>query len=152
MDSRDDMLNCELDLMAISGGDIGLSFKVHNPGVDTVTVIYFKPFVDFDLAVWAGKEPVRVVQPAYDVPVQPDTVPIAPGGTIRIDTPIKLRFDAHGEGVGLAEPTIWSLEHTPTPILLHANLHLEGFRVGTCALHYRPWHPGHGTRRATHEE
>src|SRR5438046_220519 len=111
MHSKRAMLTCEVELMTIRDGggrrtEIGLTFKVRNAGYESITVGYFKPFIGFDLSVWAGEEPVRVTQPAYDVPAQPQTVVIAPGESVRIDTPIRLRFA--DDALGASQPTAWT--------------------------------------------
>jgi hypothetical protein len=130
--------------MSISGEgrrtDIGLAFSVHNPGQQPAMVSYFKPFIRFDLSVWAGEEPVRVTQPAYDVPAQPQTATIAPGESVRIDTPIRLRFAEGEQSLHLHQPTVWTLEHAPAPVLVRVLLHLEGAGVTPCERLYDPVH------------
>jgi hypothetical protein len=138
------MLTCEVELMTISGGgrgtEIGLVFHVHNPGKQPAMVNYFKPFIRFDLSVWVGEEPMRVSQPAYDVPAQPQSITIAPGESVRIDTPIRLRFAGGGHSLHSHQPTVWTLEHPPAPILLRVQLHLEGAGVTPCETRYDPVH------------
>lgn len=145
MDSANAMLTCELELIAISNGEVGLVFKVSSPGQQPVTVNYFEPFIDFDLSVWSGEEPVRVSQPAYDAPAEPQTVTIAPGETVQIDTPINLRFAEAGGSPVASEPTVWTLEHEPAPVRLRVLLRLEGADVAACTALYDPTQPGEGS-------
>jgi hypothetical protein len=133
-------LKCELDLTPAAGGDITLAFQVQNPTRHSVEIHFFRPFVGFELTVKAADGPIPLIQPAYDVPVQPQTLTLAPGATTRIDTPIHLRFDPQVPPSGGDVPTRWSLAHAPVPIQVQATLQLTGAEVAPCEARFDP-HP-----------
>ena len=128
-------LTCEVSITRVDRGEMALAFSVRNPGAQPVSVRYFRPYIDFDVAVESGGRPVRVTQPAYDVPAQPQPLTLRPGESARLDTPIHLRFAGSSAA---SRPTLWTLEHAPAPITLRVTLRLAGATVEPCAAHYDP--------------
>src|SRR5690242_18178515 len=88
-------LECGLELRPAPDGEIALAFEVRNPGDQPVEMRVFRPFFNFELTVQAEDGPVPVIQPPFNVRVQPETITVAPGETLRLATPIQLRFDTH---------------------------------------------------------
>lgn len=132
------MLTCAVQLQALSEGEIGLAFELRNPGRQSVQLSYFQPFADFDLVAEAADGPVTVVQPAYDTGVSPVDVAVASGQSVRIATPIRLRFDSQVSPAGGDVPTRWSLQHAPAPLTLRFTLHLQGAEVAPCETRLDP--------------
>ena len=131
-------LTCTLDLTPAGGGEVGLAFGVGNPGSRPVTVQYYRPFIGFDLTADAADGRVPLVQPGYDVGVQPVTQTIGAGETVQIATPIRLRFDPQVAPSGGAEPTLWTLKHAPAPVHLQVTLRLSGATVAPCSAQFDP--------------
>ncbi len=70
--------------------------------------------------------------------VQPDTMTIVPGATVRIETPVQLRFDPRVPPSGGDVSTRWSLPHVPVPVRVQAALQLTGVTVGSCEARFDP--------------
>ena len=132
-------LSCTIELTPAGGGEVALAFGLRNPGEQPVTVRYFRPFVGFALTARAEDGDVRIVQPAYDSGVQRVTATLAPGETVRLATPFRLRFDPNVPPSGGDVPTRWSLRHAPVPVVLRATLDLSGATVEPCETR---WDPG----------
>lgn len=135
---RMETLACTLQLVPAGGREIGLAFELRNPGARAVTAQYFNPFLDFALTAHADDGEIPIVQPGYDTGQQPIAVTIPAGESIRIETPIRLRFDPDVPPSGGNVPTVWTLQHTPVPVLLRATLSLEGVTVGPCEARWVP--------------
>jgi hypothetical protein len=135
---NDVMLTCELEALSTFGGEIALSFHLRNPSDHPINIRYFKPFVGFDLSVYADDGQISIVQPAYDTGLQPISITLAAGETTQIDTPIRLRFDPNVKTSGGDVPTLWTLRHLPVPVLLRAIVQLSGATVTPCEVRFSP--------------
>lgn len=135
---NDTPLACKLETPAVNSDQFALTFDVSNPGPRPAAVEYFEPYAEFDLKVYADDGEVPLIQPAYDSQVRPVRVTIAPGETVRISTPIRLRFDTRERPSGGEDPTLWTLRHAPAPVRLRATMTLRGAMVAPCETHLVP--------------
>ena len=126
MMTNSEMLICELEILLRDQGEAGLAFYLTNPADIEVTVKYFTPFIGFELSAFANGQVITLVQPAYETGVLPVQHTLAPGETMRIDTPIRLAFDPDVLPSGGDVPTRWTLKHTPTAVDLVVTLRLGG--------------------------
>jgi len=131
-------LMCELDLTPRQG-EVGLGFKLQNVTDSPITVQYFMPFADFELRAFTDEgQPIPIIQPAYDTGVQPVTVTLAAGETIRLATPIRLQFDPNMAPSGGDDATLWTLQHSPTPVRLQVSMHLGELEIEPCEARWEP--------------
>jgi hypothetical protein len=131
-------LTCELDLIPRQS-EVGLGFNLQNVADKPITFRYFMPFADFELKAFTDEDqPIPIIQPAYDTGVQPVSVTVAAGETIRIETPIRLQFDPNMAPAGGDDPTLWTLQHAPTPVRLQVTMHLGELEVAPCETRWEP--------------
>lgn len=134
---NDVTLNCEMETIPTADGAF-IAFNLRNPENKTTTVQYFSPFSDFDLRAIAADGEVPLIQPTYDTGVQPMTLTIPAYESVRIDTPIQLRFDPNIGPSGGDVPTQWTLRCMPAPVLLLVKVRLNGATVLPCEAHFTP--------------
>jgi len=135
---KDATLSCEIEVIPTSGSEASLAFNVRNPGSQPLNVQYFTPFTNFNLTAQADDGEVQLIQPAYETGVQPMMLTIAAGETVRIETPIQLRFDPNIDPSGGNVPTQWTLRHVPAPVLLQVTMQLNGANVEPCKVRFVP--------------
>jgi len=126
------VLTCVLEIIPINPVEVGLAFLVSNPGNRPVEVHYLTPFIQFELSAKANRRKIPLIQPAYDTGAQLVRRVIAPGETIRIETPIKLVFDPQVPPSGGDIPTRWTLKQMPVSVDLSVTLRLGGASVAPC--------------------
>jgi hypothetical protein len=131
-------LDCTLHLSSATGRETGLAFELRKSGGQAVTVEYYAPFFGFDLTARAADGDVPVVQPHFDIGVQPVSATIAPGTSVRIETPVRLRFAPNVDPSGGDDPMVWSLRHAPAPVVVRVTLHLDGATVNPCEARWQP--------------
>jgi hypothetical protein len=131
-------LMCELDLTPRQS-EAGMGFKLQNIADSPITVQYFMPFADFELRAFTDEgQPIPVIQPAYDTGVQPVSVTLAAGETIRLETPIRLQFDPNMAPSGGDDPTLWTLQHAPTPVRLQVTMQFGDLELAPCETRWEP--------------
>lgn len=104
-----------------------LTFLLKNASTRDIEVTFMEPFVSFSVeAVGTGGDRLEVVQPGLNLPVRPARRTISPGATLRLDTPIQIRFDATVPPSGGNDPMLWSIRSRPVEVKLRATLRLGG--------------------------
>lgn len=104
-----------------------LAFLLKNASTRDIQITFMEPFVELGIeAVGPSGERLEVVQPGLDLPVRPAQRTVAPGATLRLDTPIQVRFDATVPPSGGSDPMMWSIRSRPVVVKLRTTLHLGG--------------------------
>lgn len=107
-----------LDAVAITGGGdlYALRLELANPGSEPLVVETYEPFLAFSIGG------ATVHRPALDIPVNPTTLEVAPGGTLSLAPPVQLRIAA-GADPG-DDGFVWTIPADPAGIALTLTLEL----------------------------
>ncbi len=135
---EDHGLACALEATLTADDEVAIAFTLLNHGHKPVEIRHFVPFLDFELTAWIDDSEVPLVQPALEAGLHPVTVTVGPGETVRVATPIRLRYDPHVGPSGGELPTRWTLRHLPAPTLLRASVRIGGATVGPCEVLFDP--------------
>jgi hypothetical protein len=116
-------LSCALVLTPI-GDAVAIAFRIGNPSERPVSLQHPIPFLNFELRAESDDGPIPIVQAAYDTGIAPREQVIPPHGEVRIDTPIRLRFDPNIAPSGGNDRRQWTLVAAPVPVRITARVRL----------------------------
>jgi hypothetical protein len=127
------MISTTLDLVPDSEG-WALQFTLRNRGSRELSAEVVEPFLQYELEI-AARDGARLplAQPAFTVQGRPRTLVLPAGGSVQLETPIRLCFDPAVPPSGGADPMVWSIRAPRQPVRVRATLEL----------------PGHGTQVAS---
>jgi len=113
--------------LSASGNDWSVAFTFRNPTARAIDATMHEPFLSFTLAVATvdGKR-LELVQPAIDTPARAVPFHLDAGGTKRLATPFRLRFDPKVTPAGGDDPFLWSIASQPVPVVVSARITIEG--------------------------
>ena len=132
-----DGLRCSLVVAPSEANRHSVSLQVTNARGVPVELRYYHP-TSFALQVWIDDQPVKLRVPAWDSPVQPRTVRVAPGATITIVTPVALSFGAGSRESDQGDPHRWWLDHAPARARLEASRAFDSEPTLACTGSFEP--------------
>lgn len=115
-------------------GLYSLRFELRNPADAEVELSIHEPFTAFSVLATAGGRALPVHQPALDIPVNPKTLRVPPGGTLTLPTPIRLRI-SEGAGAG-RDGFVWTIPHAPEAVSLQVRLDLPAPFATPCTVSF----------------
>lgn len=119
-------LSATLELSA-SGNDWSVAFTLRNPTARAIDATMHEPFLSFTIEVaTADGKHLQLVQPAIDTPSREVPFHLDAGGTRRLATPFRLRFDPRVTPAGGDDPFVWSIASEPVPVVVSARITIEG--------------------------
>jgi hypothetical protein len=120
------MVSTSLELTA-DGQDWTLAFSLRNDGPRELTTQIIEPFLQYEIAVATpGGSRLSVAQPAFNVAGRPRALVLPAGSTVRLDTPIRLRFDPAAPPSGGSDAMVWSIRSPKQPVRVQVTLDLPG--------------------------
>src|SRR5262249_34380609 len=126
-------ITCRVELLPLRDEPSAfIAFYLENQSPEPVVVHYFRPFVSFDVEASIKGRSIEIVTPALDIGVEPVSVALASGGTLRLDTPIRLVFNPRPGDSQEASPFEWCIAHEPTAVRLRFTLHIDPAVAGPC--------------------
>lgn len=123
------MVTTTLDLVP-DGQSWGLAFSLSNNTSRDLTTHILEPFLQYEIeVVTRDGSKLPIAQPAFNVQGQPRSLVLPSGATVKIETPIRLRFDPGAPPSGGHDPMVWSIRSPQQPVRVQATLELPG--IGT---------------------
>lgn len=123
---------CQVTIQSADSGTHALQFELRNHGDADVTLQTYQPFLGFTMEARADGQIVGVRQPALDIPVRPVTHIVPSGGSIPLDTPIRLRFEGDAKAVA-EDGFLWTIARSSGPVELTFRLDLPPPFDAPCA-------------------
>jgi hypothetical protein len=80
----------------------------------------YEPFTAFAVRASAGGAAVPVHEPALDIGVNRTTLRVPAGGTVQLETPIRLRLDAEPD----TDRFVWTVPHRRDGLSVQVDLQL----------------------------
>lgn len=120
------MISTTLDLVP-DNDSWALRFTLRNPSSRELSAQIIEPFLQYELEITArGGARLPLAQPAYNVQGRPRTLVLPAGGSVQLETPIRLRFDPVVPPSGGDDPMVWSIRAPRQPVRVQATLALTG--------------------------
>jgi hypothetical protein len=114
---------CRVTTRSGGNGTHALRFELYNAGDTAVTLQPYEPFLSFTMQARSEGQVVRVHQPSLDIPVRPTTLTVPAGGSVPLETPIRLQFESDANAAA-DDGFIWTLARSAGPVELEFRLEL----------------------------
>lgn len=123
--------------IAAAAGDsiYSLHFELQNHGTSVIELSTYEPFTAFSVLATADSNPLKVHQPALDIPVNPTTIRLPPGVIVTLRTPIRLRIL---EGAApVTDGFVWTIAHAKETVSLQIKLDLPAPFAVLCPVQFQ---------------
>lgn len=111
---------CRAILTPSADAEYSVRFELTNPTPRPIALDIYEPFLQLRVRAAADGAALAVVQPTLDIPINPTTVTVPAAGTLRLASPVRLRFG----GAPSRDGFVWSIAHAPAGVELTFTLDL----------------------------
>ena len=120
------MVSTSLELVPVGDG-WAVAFSLNNTTSHEVSGQIVEPFLGYQLEVATPDgTKLSIAQPAFNVIGRPRTLVLAAGATVRLETPIRLRFDPSVPPSGGPDRMVWSIRAPKQRVEVKATFEIPG--------------------------
>jgi hypothetical protein len=105
-------LTWDVNATAVGDDVLALELLIRNSGETAFAFERFEPYLDFDIVAAEGSD-ADLALGRVDMPVRPRSETLEPGATLRLATPIRLRFGLPAEAPRPREVLVRSVGERP---------------------------------------
>lgn len=111
-----------------------LTIDLRNGTAEDLQLSFNEPFTAFEVLASTQEGPVAVHQPPLDIPVQATSITLPAGGTVSLQTPVRLRI-TEGAEAG-SDGWVWTVPRRRDAVSLQVRLLLPALFGATCPIDF----------------